>query len=89
MLFVQAAQVIMMQPQNWPKSSFGTWPEAASARMQHNKLGVALAKKLARIAWSVLKSQRDFDWKQNETAARAYAQQGHGNQQADHRPDTY
>jgi hypothetical protein len=69
MLFVQAAQVIMMRPQNWPKFSFGAWLEAASTRMQHNKLGVALANKLARIAWSVLNSERDFDWKENELAA--------------------
>jgi len=68
MLFVQAAQVIMMRPKNWPKFSFGAWLEAASTRMQHNKLGVALANKLARIAWSVLNSERDFDWKDNEIA---------------------
>lgn len=61
MLFVQAAQVIMMRPQNWPKFSFGPWLEAAATRMQHNKLGVALANKLARIAWSVLRSGTNFD----------------------------
>ena len=69
MLFAQAAQVIMMWPKNWSKFSFGAWLEAASTRMQHNKLGVALANKLARIAWSVLNSGKDFDWKENETAA--------------------
>jgi transposase len=37
--------------------------------MQHNKLGVALANKLARIAWSVLNSESDFDWKEHELAA--------------------
>ncbi|MCP5083101.1 MAG: IS110 family transposase [Alphaproteobacteria bacterium] len=68
MLFVQAAQVIMMRPKNWPKFSFGAWLEAASMRMQHNKLGVALANKLARIAWSVLNSGKDFDWKEKEIA---------------------
>jgi transposase len=67
MLFVQAAQVIMMRPKNWPKFSFGAWLEAASTRMSHNKLGVALANKLARIAWSVLNSGKDFDWKERET----------------------
>lgn len=68
MLFVQAAQVIMMRPKNWPKFSFGAWLEAAATRMQHNKLGVALANKLARIAWSVLNSGKDFDWKEKELA---------------------
>lgn len=69
MLFVQAAQVIMMRPKNWHKFSFGSWLEAASMRMSHNKLGVALANKLARIAWSVLNSGIEFDWKENEIAA--------------------
>jgi len=68
MLFVQAAQVIMMRPKNWHKFSFGPWLETASTRMQHNKLGVALANKLARIAWSVLSSGKDFDWKEKELA---------------------
>jgi transposase len=68
MLFVQAAQVIMMRPKNWHKFSFGAWLEAAATRMQHNKLGVALANKLARIAWSVLNSGKDFDWKEKEFA---------------------
>jgi len=61
MLFVQAAKIIMMRPKNWHKFSFGAWLEVASARMQHNKLGVALDNKLARIAWSVLSSGRNFD----------------------------
>ena len=68
MLFVQAAQVIMMRPKKWPKFSFGAWLESAATRMQHNKLGVALANKLARIAWSVLNSGKDFDWKEKELA---------------------
>ena len=68
MLFLQAAQVIMMRPKNWHKFSFGAWLEAASTRMQHNKLGVALANKLARIARSVLNSGKDFDWKGKELA---------------------
>lgn len=67
-LFVQAAQVIMMRPQNWSKFSFGPWLEAAATRMQHNKIGVALANKLARIAWSVLTSGWDFDQKKTEFA---------------------
>ena len=36
MLFVQAAQVIMMRPRNWPKFSFGAWLESASARMERS-----------------------------------------------------
>mgnify|MGYP003628386797 CR=1 len=58
----------MMRPKNWHKFSFGAWLEAAATGMQHNKLGVALANKLARIAWSVLNSGTDFDWKEKELA---------------------
>ncbi len=54
MLFVQAAKVIMMRPHRWPDFSFGDWLARAAERMQRNILGVALANKLARMAWSVL-----------------------------------
>lgn len=60
-LFVQAAHIILMRPHNWPKFSFGPWLEAASKRMHKNKLAVALANKLARIAWSILRNGRTFD----------------------------
>lgn len=60
-LFVQAAHIILMRPHNWPKFSFGTWLEQASQRMHKNKLAAALANKLARIAWSVLRSGKVFD----------------------------
>ena len=40
----------------------------AALRTQHNKLGVALANKLARIASSVLNSGKDVDWKEKELA---------------------
>ena len=60
-LFVQAAHVILMRPHNWEKFSFGPWLEQASQRMHKNKLAVALANKLARIAWSVLRHGKAFD----------------------------
>ncbi len=60
-LFVQAAHVILMRPHNWEKFSFGPWLEKASQRMHKNKLATALANKLARIAWSVLRHGRTFD----------------------------
>jgi transposase len=60
-LFVQAAQVILMRPQNWKKFSFGPWLKRASERMHKNKLAVALANKLARITWSILRHKRSFD----------------------------
>ena len=66
MLFVQAAKVILMRPHRWSAFSFGEWLTCASERMHRNKLAVALANKLARIAWSVLRHGQAFDVKTDE-----------------------
>ena len=68
-LFVQAAHVILMRPHNWEKFSFGPWLERASQRMHKNKLAAALANKLARIAWSVLRHGKAFDSNRIEVTA--------------------
>jgi len=68
-LFVQAAHIILMRPQNWNRFSFGPWLEAATQRMHKNKLAIALANKLARIAWSILRNGRLFDTHQIEAEA--------------------
>ncbi len=68
-LFVQAAHVILMRPHNWEKFSFGPWLKEASQRMHKNKLAAALANKLARIAWSVLRNGKAFDTNRNEVTA--------------------
>src|SRR3990172_5726862 len=60
-LFIQAANVILMRPKNWEKFSFGAWLTDAAGRMHRNKLAAALANKLARIAWSVLRHNKRFD----------------------------
>lgn len=60
-LFVQAAHIILMRPHNWEKFSFGPWLENASKRMHKNKVAIALANKLARIAWSILRNEKEFD----------------------------
>jgi transposase len=60
-LFIQAANVILMRPKTWERFSFGAWLTAACARMHRNKLAAALANKLARIAWSVLRHNKRFD----------------------------
>jgi transposase len=60
-LFIQAAKVLLMRPQNWSRYSFGTWLKGAAERLHKNKLAVALANKLARIAWSVLRNENPFD----------------------------
>ena len=60
-LFIQAANVILMRPHNWTKFSFGPWLTDAATRLHQNKLATALANKLARISWSVLRHARPFD----------------------------
>ena len=68
-LFIQAAHVILMRPHNWKRFSFGPWLEQASKRMHKNKLAAALANKLARIAWSVLRHGKTFDTNRIEVTA--------------------
>ena len=63
-LFIRGARVILLRPANWPQHSFGPWLEAAARRMHRNVLAVALANKLARIAWSVLVGERRYEAKQ-------------------------
>jgi len=68
-LFVQAAHIILMRPHNWQKFSFGSWLVEASKRMHKNKLATALANKLARIAWSILRTGKAFDTHRIEVTA--------------------
>ena len=50
-----------MRPHRWESFSFGPWLAGAAPRLHKHKLAVALANKLARIAWSVLRHDRAFD----------------------------
>src|SRR5262245_61046491 len=60
-LFVQAAWVVLIRPKSWERHGLRPWIEAARKRLHHNVLAIALANKLARIAWSVLAHGRDFE----------------------------
>ena len=60
-LFVQAAWVVLIKPKSWERYGLKPWLEAAKKRLHHNVLAIALANKLARIAWSVLAYGRDFE----------------------------
>jgi transposase len=62
-LFVQAAWVVLIKPKSWERHGLKTWIEAAKKRLHHNVLAIALANKLARIAWSVLARGRAFEAK--------------------------
>ena len=60
-LFVQAARVVLVWPQSWERHGLKPWIEAARKRLHHNVLAIALANKLARIAWAVLARNRNFE----------------------------
>lgn len=60
-LFVQAAWVVLVRPKNWERHGLKSWIDAARKRLHHNVLAIALANKLARIAWSVLARGRGFE----------------------------
>ena len=53
-LFVQAAHVVLVRRPKTAMQGLWPWIEAASKRMHRNMLAIALANKLARIAWAVL-----------------------------------
>ena len=60
-LFVQAAWVVLIKPKSWERHGLKAWIDAAKKRLHHNVLAIALANKLARIAWSVLARGRGFE----------------------------
>jgi transposase len=60
-LFVQAAWVVLIKPKGWERHGLRSWIEAAKKRLHRNVLAIALANKLARIAWSVLAHGRSFE----------------------------
>ena len=60
-LFVQAAWVVLIRSKNWERYGLKPWIEAARRRLHRNVLAIALANKLARIAWSVLAHGRNFE----------------------------
>src|SRR6187431_2052790 len=68
-LFVQAAWVVLIKPKSWERHGLKLWIEAAKKRLHHNVLAIALANKLARIAWAVLAKGRNFEMTRTDGAA--------------------
>jgi hypothetical protein len=60
-LFVQAAWVILIKLQSWERHGLKSWIETRKKRLHHNMLAIALANKLARVAWAVLATGRGFE----------------------------
>ncbi len=71
MLFVQAARAVLLRPQSWEKHGLKSWIEAAARRLNRFKLAIALANKIARIAWGVLHGGRNFEVKPTRPASQA------------------
>jgi transposase len=69
-LFVQAAWVVLVKVKatRWDGHALKAWIEAAKKRLHYNVLAIALANKLARIAWSVLARGRAFETSKLQTA---------------------
>jgi transposase len=57
---VQAAHVVLVRQPNAAMRGLWPWIERASKRLHRNMLAIALANKLARIAWAVLARGSDY-----------------------------
>ncbi len=57
---------MLIKPKSWERHGLKSWIEAAKKRLHPNVLAIALANKLARIAWGVLDhtsgSVTDIEW---------------------------
>ena len=71
MLFVQAARAVLLRPQSWENYGLRSWIEAAARRLNRFKLAIALANKIARVAWGVLNGGRNFEVRSMRTAPQA------------------
>lgn len=67
-LFVQAALAVLVRIKNWERYGLKSWIEAAKRRLHHTVLAIALANKLARIAWAVLAKGRVFELTRTDDA---------------------
>jgi transposase len=52
--------LVKLGPKHWERYGLKSWIEATKKRLHHNVLAIALANKLARIAWAVLNKGRAF-----------------------------
>jgi transposase len=59
---------VLIRPRSWERYGLKPWLEAAKKRVNRNVLAIALANKLARIAWSVLAHGRNFEARTNTNA---------------------
>ncbi len=60
--------LVKVKPSTWERDGLKPWIDAAKKRLHHNVLAIALANKLARIAWAVLAKGRDFETRKTDDA---------------------
>ena len=72
-LYCQAARVVLLRPATWERHGLKDWIEAKRKRLHHNKLAIALANKLARIAWALLTKGRDYEVRKLNVASAQHA----------------
>jgi transposase len=53
--------LVKIKPKQWERYQLKAWIEAAQKRLHRNMLAIALANKLARIAWAVLNKRGVFE----------------------------
>jgi len=53
--------LVKIGSKKWDRYGLKSWIDAAKKRLHHNVLAIALANKLARIAWAVLNKGRAFE----------------------------
>ena len=51
---------MLIKPKSWERHGLKPWIAATKTRLHHNVLAIALANKLARIAWAVLARGRAY-----------------------------
>jgi transposase len=58
-MLIHGARAVLFRVK-YDTAGFGQWVQRLAKRAPHNKVVVAIANKLARIAWAVLSSGRDY-----------------------------
>ena len=61
--------LVKLGPKHWDRYGLKSWIEAAKKRLHQNVLAIALANKLARIAWAALNKGRAFACDKTNTMA--------------------
>ena len=67
-MLIHGARAVLLRVK-YDTAGLGQWVHRLAQRAPHNKVVVAIANKLARIAWAVLSSGRDYQHQRLQPAA--------------------